>query len=56
MDKVRFKRVVSPGDQLVYTVELTKQKQDFWKFTGQAHVKKELAVQVGSLLATAKKA
>ena len=56
MDKVRFKRVVSPGDQLVYTVELTKQKQNFWKFTGQAHVERGLAVRVESLLATAKKA
>jgi len=38
VDKVRFKRVVEPGDQLKLAVELTGQKRDIWKFHGTASV------------------
>lgn len=38
MDKVRFRRVVRPGDQLIYTVELTRKKGKIIKVQCQAHV------------------
>ena len=38
MDKVRFRKVVRPGDQLIYTVELTRKKGKIIKVRCQAHV------------------
>ncbi|MCI5157021.1 MAG: 3-hydroxyacyl-[acyl-carrier-protein] dehydratase FabZ [Candidatus Electrothrix sp. AUS1_2] len=38
MDKVRFRKVVRPGDQLIYTVELTRKKGKIIKVQCQAHV------------------
>ena len=38
VDKVRFKRPVEPGDQLVLTVEFEKVRQNLWKFHAQATV------------------
>jgi 3-hydroxyacyl-[acyl-carrier-protein] dehydratase len=43
IDKVRFKRLVVPGDQLRLHVELTKHRLDVWKFTGTASVDGEVA-------------
>lgn len=43
VDKVRFKRTVVPGDQLLLKVNLLKNKRDFWKFTGEATVDGMLA-------------
>ena len=38
VDKVRFKRMVSPGDQLQLEVEYIKHRNDVWKFKGRATV------------------
>ncbi|CCH65023.1 (3R)-hydroxymyristoyl-[acyl carrier protein] dehydratase [Richelia intracellularis HM01] len=46
MDKVRFRRQVIPGDQLVMTVELLCVKQRrFGKMLGKAEVDSQLAAQ-----------
>lgn len=45
IDNCRFKRPVVPGDQLHFTVELTKHKRDLWKFKATAHVGTELACE-----------
>jgi len=44
IDKVRFKRMVLPGDQLVLEVELIKMKSLIGKARGQATVGEELVV------------
>ena len=38
MDKVRFKKPVEPGDQIIFKVELDKIKRGVWMFTGVATV------------------
>ena len=38
VDKARFKRPVVPGDQLVFEVEVVKNKRDIWVFTAAAKV------------------
>ena len=43
VDKVRFKRVVEPGDQLLLEVEIIKYRRDLWKFLGVATVDGEVA-------------
>lgn len=43
IDKVRFRRVVEPGDQLRLEVKLLKAKRDFWKMEGSAFVEEDLA-------------
>jgi len=43
IDNARFKRPVSPGDQLRLSVEVIKSKRGIWKFTGEATVDGELA-------------
>lgn len=43
IDKVRFKRVVEPGDQLRLEVEFVKQKRSIWVFTARATVDGQLA-------------
>src|SRR3990167_4052796 len=43
VDKVRFKRVVEPGDQLLLEVEIIKYRRDLWKFLGVATVDVEVA-------------
>lgn len=43
IDGARFKRPVTPGDQLQFHVQLDKQKRDLWKFSVQAKVDGELA-------------
>lgn len=45
IDSARFKRPVVPGDQLVYNIELLKQKRDLWKFKTVATVDGEVAVE-----------
>lgn len=45
IDNARFKRPVVPGDQLLFRVQLRKQKRDVWKFTATAHVGDELACE-----------
>jgi 3-hydroxyacyl-[acyl-carrier-protein] dehydratase len=43
IDNARFKRPVTPGDQLRFEVQLVKQKRDIWKFTAKAMVGNDLA-------------
>lgn len=45
IDNCRFKRPVVPGDQLIFTVEIDKQKRDLWKFKVAARVGEELACE-----------
>ena len=45
IDEARFKRPVVPGDQLVLTGTLIKQKRDIWKFDARATVGEELACE-----------
>ncbi len=43
VDNARFKRLVTPGDQLRLHIELGKRRMDLWKFTGVASVDGEVA-------------
>lgn len=43
VDHARFKRLVTPGDQLRLHVELVRNRMDLWKFTGTASVNNEVA-------------
>ncbi len=42
MNKVRFKKPVEPGDQLVITVNLIKEKRGIWVFDCSARVDEQL--------------
>ncbi|WED43443.1 3-hydroxyacyl-ACP dehydratase FabZ [Legionella cardiaca] len=43
IDNVKFKQVVTPGDQLRLEVKLMGQKRDFWRLSGAAYVGDKLA-------------
>lgn len=45
IDNARFKRPVVPGDQLIFHVELEKQKRNLWKFKTRAMVGDDLACE-----------
>ncbi len=45
VDKARFRRVVRPGDQLIYKLELVKQKAKIIKMAGQAFVDDQLVTE-----------
>lgn len=45
IDKVRFRRPVGPGDQLIYKVELLKKKRGIWKLAGEAFVDEQLVAE-----------
>ena len=45
IDKVRFRRPVVPGDQLVYEMVVLKQKGKIWKMEGKAKVKNEVVAE-----------
>jgi len=51
LDKVRFRRVVRPGDQLIFTLEMIKLKTKIAKMSGRAYVDDELATEA-ELMAT----
>ncbi len=51
MDKVRFRRPVRPGDQLILKMKLLRRKGPVFKMKGEAYVGEELAAE-GELLAT----
>ncbi|KTD08463.1 3-hydroxyacyl-ACP dehydratase FabZ [Legionella jamestowniensis] len=53
IDKVKFKQVVTPGDQLRLEVKLIGQKRDFWRMSGEAFVGDKLACSA-DLLSAAK--
>jgi 3-hydroxyacyl-[acyl-carrier-protein] dehydratase len=45
VDKARFRRVVRPGDQLIYKLEMVKQKGKIIKMAGQAFVDDQLVTE-----------
>lgn len=45
LDKVRFRKPVRPGDQLVMKVKLQKQRGVFFKMTGEAFVDDKLVAE-----------
>ena len=55
IDKVRFKRVVEPGDQLLLEVEILTVKRGIWKFSCKATVEGE-TVTTAELMCTQKSA
>ena len=54
IDGARFKRPVSPGDQLILEVKISATKRGIWKFVGQAKVDGQLAAEA-ELLCTYRK-
>lgn len=51
MDKVKFRRPVVPGDQLILELEAMRTGSKVWKMSGKAFVGTELAAE-GVLVAT----
>lgn len=45
LDKVRFRKPVGPGDQLIYKIELLKKKRGIWKLAGKAFVDDTLVAE-----------
>jgi len=45
VDKARFRRVVRPGDQLIYQLEMIKQKGKVTKMAGKAYVDGQLVTE-----------
>lgn len=45
MDKVRFRRIVYPGDQLIYRLTMPRQKGKIIKMAGQAFVDGQLVTE-----------
>jgi len=50
MDKVRFRKPVYPGDQLIIQVILSKKKGSVYKFKGEARVNDELVAEAEILI------
>jgi 3-hydroxyacyl-[acyl-carrier-protein] dehydratase len=55
IDKVRFKRVVEPGDQLTLDVEILKMRQNLVKVSGVATVAKNVACSAEMMMVRAPK-
>ena len=51
LDKVRFRKVVQPGDQLIFKLELVRQKRKMFKMIGKAYVD-DVLVTEAELMAT----
>ncbi|MBX3649282.1 MAG: 3-hydroxyacyl-ACP dehydratase FabZ [Rhodocyclaceae bacterium] len=45
IDNARFKRPVSPGDQLIFEVSILANKRGIWKFTAKAKVDEQIAAE-----------
>lgn len=45
IDGARFKRPVSPGDQLIMQVEITRMSRAIWKYKGEARVDGAIAAE-----------
>jgi 3-hydroxyacyl-[acyl-carrier-protein] dehydratase len=54
IDNARFKRPVSPGDQLIMEVAITLNKRGMWKFSAQAKVDGQVACEA-ELICTVRK-
>lgn len=51
LDKVRFRKIVRPGDQLIFKLEMIRQKSKLTKMAGRAYVGDELVTEA-ELMAT----
>jgi len=51
LDKVRFRKVVRPGDQLIFKLDMIRQKTKLTKMSGKAYVNDELVTEA-ELMAT----
>ncbi|WP_417908659.1 3-hydroxyacyl-ACP dehydratase FabZ [Candidatus Electronema sp. PJ] len=51
LDGVRFRRMVRPGDQIIYKLEMLRQKGKLTKMAGKAYVDNTLAVEAELLAA-----
>lgn len=51
IDNVRFKRPVTPGDQLMMEVEITNNKRNIYKYHGVARVDGEIAAEADLMCA-----
>ncbi len=51
IDKVRFRRPVCPGDQIIFELTLLRRRGLVWKFHGEAKIDGHLACE-GELMAT----
>jgi len=51
VDKARFRKVVRPGDQLIFQLEMIKQKSKLTKMSGKAYVDGQLVTEA-ELMAT----
>ena len=45
IEKAKFRKPVVPGDQLIFEVNVIKQRNNVWKFSGQAFVDKKLVAE-----------
>lgn len=53
IDKVRFRRPVVPGDQLIFEMVVLKHKGKIWKMAGTARVDKEVVAEAEFMAAFA---
>ncbi len=51
MDKVKFRKPVTPGDQLIFEMEFLKQRRNVFKMSGTAYVDEKVVAQA-ELMAT----
>ncbi len=51
MDKVKFRKPVTPGDQLIFEMKFIKQRRNVFKMSGTAYVDKNVVAQA-ELMAT----
>jgi 3-hydroxyacyl-[acyl-carrier-protein] dehydratase len=51
IDKVRFRQPVVPGDQLIFEMEVLKQKGKIWKMSGKAKVNGNLVAEADLMAA-----
>jgi beta-hydroxyacyl-ACP dehydratase FabZ len=51
MDKVKFRKPVTPGDQLIFEVKFLKQRRNVFKMSGTAYVDEKVVAQA-ELMAT----
>jgi 3-hydroxymyristoyl/3-hydroxydecanoyl-(acyl carrier protein) dehydratase len=51
MDKVKFRKPVTPGDQLIFEIKFLKQRRNVFKMSGTAYVDEKVVAQA-ELMAT----
>jgi 3-hydroxyacyl-[acyl-carrier-protein] dehydratase len=51
MDKVKFRKPVTPGDQLIFEVKFLKQRRNVFRMSGTAYVDENVVAQA-ELMAT----